>query len=59
LLAIGFYLGSDTLRRYTLGELATPRLAPSKGTRLRNMWGPIPIIKGLRVDGRAHAVRAL
>jgi hypothetical protein len=23
LLAIGFYLGSDTLRRYTLGELAT------------------------------------
>ena len=23
LLAIGFYLGSDTLRRYTLGDLAT------------------------------------
>jgi len=22
-LAIGFYLGSDTLRRYTLGDLAT------------------------------------
>jgi hypothetical protein len=23
-----------------------PRLAPSKGTRLRNMWGPILIVKG-------------
>jgi hypothetical protein len=33
-----------------------PRLAPSKGTRLRNMWGPILIIKGLRVDGREHRV---
>jgi hypothetical protein len=31
-----------------------PRLAPSKGTRLRNMWGPILIIKGLRVERRVH-----
>ncbi len=37
LLAIGFYLGSDTLRRYTLGELATSfaeRQPYSRGRRL-------------------------
>ncbi len=37
LLAIGFYLGSDTLRRYTLGDLATSfaeRKPYSRGRRL-------------------------
>jgi hypothetical protein len=37
LLAIGFYLGSDTLRRYTLGDLATSfaeRQPYSRGRRL-------------------------
>jgi hypothetical protein len=37
LLAIGFYLGSDTLRRYTLGDLATSsaeREPYSRGRRL-------------------------
>jgi hypothetical protein len=33
LLAIGFYLGSDTLRRYALGDLATS-FADSRGRRL-------------------------
>jgi hypothetical protein len=33
LLAIGFYLGSDTLRRYNLGDLATS-FADSRGRRL-------------------------
>ena len=33
LLAIGFYLGSDTLRRYTLGDLTTS-FAGSRGRRL-------------------------
>ena len=44
LLAIGFYLGSDTLRRYTLGDLATSfaeRQPYPRGRRLvlYDAWG--------------------
>src|ERR1700738_2339777 len=37
LLAMGFYLGSDTLRRYTLGDLATS-FAERQPTRAGDVW---------------------